>query len=84
MRKGASGRCYNVGSGRSLPMNAILRGLANAAGVAVRPRLDPARARRSEVRDLVADARRLRALGWAPRVPLQTSLQDTVGEWLAR
>ncbi|MBI4061464.1 MAG: NAD-dependent epimerase/dehydratase family protein, partial [Elusimicrobia bacterium] len=31
-RRGRAGECYNVGSGRSVPMSAVLRGLADAAG----------------------------------------------------
>lgn len=83
MRRGARGRCYNVGSGRSIPMSAVLRGLAAAGGVRVALRVDPARRRAAEVRDLAADGRRLAALGWAPRVTLARSLADTLAAWRA-
>lgn len=82
-RRGESGACYNVGSGRSVPMRDVLHGLAEAAGVRVTERLDPAR-RRSGVKDLAADPRRLEALGWRPRVPLRRSLADTVAWWSGR
>jgi len=84
MRRGRSGECYNVGVGRSTPMSAILRGLAAAGGVRVTERVDPARRRRSEVRELTADIRRIRALGWSPRIPLTRSLADTLAWWRAR
>lgn len=84
MRRGRSGECYNVGSGRSVPMSAVLRGLADAAGVTVRPVVDRARVRRSEVRDLAADARKIRALGWSPKITLARSLADTVAYWRTR
>lgn len=84
MRRGRSGECYNVGSGRSVPMSAILRGLADAAGVKIRPKRDRARVRRSEVRDLAADARKIRTLGWSPKIPFARSLADTLGSWGAR
>ncbi len=84
MRRGRSGACYNVGSGRSTPMSAVLQGLADAAGVRVTRREDPARRRASEVRDLAADTRRLAALGWAPRITLARSLADTLASWRAR
>ena len=84
MRRGLPGDCYNVGSGRSSPMSAVLRGLAAAGNVRVHERVDPARFRRSEVLDLVADVRKLRALGWAPRISLERSLADTLAWWRAR
>lgn len=83
-RHGRAGECYNVGSGRSVPMSAVLRGLAKAAGVRVTERIDPARFRRSEVQDIAADTRRLKALGWKPRISLARSLADTLAWWSAR
>lgn len=83
-RRGRAGECYNVGSGRSVPMSAVLRGLADTAGVRVTERVDPARQRRSEVRDLAADMRRIGRLGWKPRIPFAQSLADTLASWRAR
>ena len=84
MRRGRSGECYNVGSGRSTPMSAVLRGLAGAAGARVTERVDPARRRPSEVRDLAADVRKIKALGWAPKIALSRSLADTLASWSPR
>jgi GDP-4-dehydro-6-deoxy-D-mannose reductase len=84
MRRGHAGQCYNVGSGRATPMSAVLRGLAKAAGVQVVERVDPARRRPSEVIELAANARKLRALGWRPRITLAQSLSDTLDSWRTR
>jgi GDP-4-dehydro-6-deoxy-D-mannose reductase len=84
MRRGRSGECYNVGSGRSTPMSAVLKGLLDAAGARVKTRVDPARCRPSEVKDLAADLRKIRALGWAPKIPLARSLADTLADWRVR
>lgn len=84
MRRGAAGEVYNAGTGRAISMRAIFDGLAAAAGVKARPRVDRARLRPAQVKELAADARKLRALGWAPKVPLATSLHDTMAWWLAR
>ena len=84
MRRGRSGECYNVGTGRSTPMSSVLRGLAKAAGSRVAQRVDPSRRRSSEVQDLAAGTRKLGALGWKPRIPLERSLADTLESWKAR
>jgi GDP-4-dehydro-6-deoxy-D-mannose reductase len=84
MRRGISGECYNVGTGRSTPMSAVLRGLVKASGLRIAERVDPVRRRPSEVRDLAADARKIRALGWTPKIPLARSLADTLADWKAR
>ncbi len=84
MRRGRSGECYNVGSGRSTPMSAVLRGLAAAAGVRVTECVDPARRRPSEVRDLAGDIRKIKTLGWDPKIPLTRSLADTLASWSRR
>ncbi|MDE2292987.1 MAG: NAD-dependent epimerase/dehydratase family protein, partial [Elusimicrobia bacterium] len=84
MRRGAPGESYIVGRGRSIPMRSVLRGMAAAAGVSVRERADPSRRGVSGLRDLVSDPRKLRALGWAPRIPLARSFADTVGWWRGR
>ncbi|MFI5348045.1 MAG: NAD-dependent epimerase/dehydratase family protein [Elusimicrobiota bacterium] len=81
MRRGESGECYNVGSGRSTPIGDVLRGLIKASGVSVEERVDPARRRPSEVRDLSANARKIKALGWEPRISLEKSLADTLKSW---
>ena len=83
-RGGLPGECYNVGSGRSVPMSAVLRGLARAAGVQVTLRVDPARCRPSEVKDLAADTRRIRGLGWRPMISFSHSLSDTLAWWRER
>lgn len=83
-RRGRAGERYNVGSGRSVPMSAVLRGLARAAGLRVTERVDPARCRPSEVKDLAADTSRVRGLGWKPRITLERSLADTLAWWRER
>jgi nucleoside-diphosphate-sugar epimerase len=65
-------------------MSAILRGLADAAGIQVTERLDPARCHPLAVHDLVADMRRITMLGWRPRLSLTRSLADTLEWWRTR
>ena len=72
-------RILNVGSGRSVSMEEVLRALCSIAGVEPRTRVDKAQLRPNEILDRVADTTRLRSLvSWEPRIPLETSLRDVL------
>ncbi len=76
---GDEARILNVGSGRSVSMEEILRSLCSIAGVEPRWRVDPARLRPNEIPDRVADTTLLRSLvPWEPQIPLETSLRDVL------
>jgi nucleoside-diphosphate-sugar epimerase len=81
MRRGRAGETYNVGSGRAVSMRSILDGLIRESGLRVKVRTDPGRLRPSEIHELAADPRKVRALGWTPRIPLKRSLADTLDSW---
>lgn len=69
----------NVGSGRSVSMEEILRTLCSIVGVEARWRVDPAWLRPNEIPDRVADTTLLQSLvPWEPRIPLETSLRDVL------
>ncbi len=74
---GEAGSVYNIGSGRSRPIQELLDVLLNLASVPIRVEFDPARLRPVDLPDLVCDARRFRAqTGWAPSIPFEQSLSD--------
>lgn len=82
MDRGRRSEVYNVASGNSYGMQAVLERLLALAGVRaeVQATADPARA--SEVRTIRADAAKLRReTGWAPRFPLDQTLADTLAYW---
>ncbi len=84
LEKGAAGEVYNVGSGRSVPVQHILDWLVEASRVAVEVRLDPARLRPADVPEVRADTARLRAAtGWEPRIPLETTVLELLDWWRA-
>lgn len=78
------GEVFNVGSGRSVSVRDLVSLIAPLFGYDdVEIRQDATRLRRLEVLDFVADASRLRALGWAPEVDLPSGLAATVRAYQA-
>ena len=75
---------YNVGSGESVTIERILHTLVGLARVKVRTELDPERVRGGDPSTLALDVSRFRArTGWAPTIPLERSLEDTLDHWRA-
>ncbi len=82
--RGTAGTPYNVCSGVAWRIGDLLERLVGRSKVAVRVERDEARLRPIELPFLVGDNARLRALGWAPRVPIETMLEDVLDYWRAR
>jgi GDP-4-dehydro-6-deoxy-D-mannose reductase len=84
MARGTTGRAYNVCSGAAHRMGDVLDSLLRLATVAVTRETDTARLRPNDVPLVVGNATRIRAeVGWSPRVPLETTLHDTLEWWRA-
>jgi GDP-4-dehydro-6-deoxy-D-mannose reductase len=80
--RGVPARPYNVCSGHALTIGEVLTMLVARARVPVQVRIDPARFRPNDVAVVRGDPRRLqRELGWAPTVPLETTLTDVLDYW---
>ncbi len=76
---GAPGEAYNVASGVGVPLAELFERLAAIVGVDAITEADPELVRAADLRYLVGDAAKLRAAtGWAPRIPLDTTLRDLV------
>lgn len=77
--RGASGEVYNVGSGRAVSGREILTALTALGARDIPVERDPARMRPADVPVICSDSRKLRrATGWAPEIPLETTLRDTL------
>ena len=78
----APAMAYNVASSRGVSAGALLECLSALAGLAPHIRVDPARFRPTD--QSVGDASRLRAAtGWAPKVPLEATLERLLAHWRA-
>jgi len=85
LERGESGEVYNVCSGRGQRIRDLLGLLIEASGVRVDIRVDKGRLRPSDIPVLVGDPDKLRrATGWEPRIPLDRTLRDLLGDWRAR
>jgi len=77
LERGRPGTCYNVASGVGITIRTLFERLAALLGAAVRPVVDPALVRTSDIPHLVGDATRLRRdTGWEPRRTLDEALNE--------
>ena len=73
---------YNVGTGAPVTIERILHTLVRLARIKVRTELDPERVRGGDPSTLALDSSRFRSrTGWAPKVTLERSLEDTLDHW---
>lgn len=80
VESGQSGEVYNVASGEAQRIGDLLDILLQACGLADKIEVTAAEAGRpGDAAVLVGDASKLRGgLGWAPRIPMATSVVDTL------
>lgn len=82
MERGQPGACYNVCAGRAISMQQLLDGLRAHVRVAITVEQDPARLRPADTPLVVGDNTRLVTdTGWAPSIPLETTLADIMAWW---
>lgn len=75
----AGGSIFNVATGVSTAIRAVLDDLCRIVGVAVAYQVDPALVRQDDPLDIVGDAGKLRqATGWTPTRSLHETLTDLV------
>jgi GDP-4-dehydro-6-deoxy-D-mannose reductase len=80
--RGEPGEVYNIASGRGITIREMLDRLLAMARVEVAVETDPARLRPSDVEVLLGDSSKFRAAtGWAPRIPLEQTLADSLDYW---
>ncbi len=77
LEAGVPGEVYNIASGEGHALREVLERLQEMVGWRVIAEYDPGLARRADILHLVGDAGKLHAAtAWAPRIPLDQTLQD--------
>ena len=81
--KGRAGEVYNLGTGRGTKLADALDFLRGKATSPIAVHVDPERVRPVDQPLLIADASKLRALGWEPSFTIEQTLADMLDEWRA-
>jgi GDP-4-dehydro-6-deoxy-D-mannose reductase len=82
MERGQPGSTYNVCSGTDVAIAEVAEALLRLAGAELSLVTDPALVRPVDVPVLRGDAGLLRSVtGWAPSIPLATTLADVLASW---
>jgi GDP-4-dehydro-6-deoxy-D-mannose reductase len=74
--RGQAGGVYNVCSGEARSIRSLVDEMVELSGTGARIEVDQARVRPVDVPLLRGDPSRIRALGWAARIPLRRTLAD--------
>lgn len=83
MQKGEIGQVYNIGSGTGIQIQSIVDTLLSLAQVPVVLHVDPDRFRPLDAPGLIADNRKICALGWKPTVPVSDELRNVLEQYRA-
>jgi GDP-4-dehydro-6-deoxy-D-mannose reductase len=83
VERGEPGEAYNIGSGVPRKVKDTLARLISLARVPITAETDPARIRKVDEPVHLADVGRLQGLGWAPEIPFDRTLEETLEYWRA-
>ena len=85
VNKAKPGEVYNIATGDGITIRELLDRLIALTEVEVTVEPDPARMRPSDVEILIGDSSKFRKdTGWAPEIPFQKTLEDTMNYWRER
>jgi GDP-4-dehydro-6-deoxy-D-mannose reductase len=84
IERGDPSQTYVAGAGQSESVRELVDIAVSLARVPVEIIFDASRVREGEQPDLYAEPRALKELGWAPRIPLEQSISDTLDYWRER
>lgn len=82
VEKGQEGEVYNIGSGRSIQIEALLDKLLSFSTSKITVEVDQTLIRPVDVPDLVCDNTKVRkATGWEPKISIDQTLRETLDYW---
>lgn len=81
MEQGQAGEVYNIGSGHGVSMKEVLTQLIALATVPIVVTEDPTKLRPIDTPVIVADANKIKQLGWQPSISLNDSLKRVLMYW---
>jgi GDP-4-dehydro-6-deoxy-D-mannose reductase len=81
VEKGEPGEAYNIAGGVPRNVRENLDTLLSFARVPIRVETDTARIRLVDEPIHLADVAKLRALGWAPQIPFERTLEEILESW---
>lgn len=82
IRNGKSGETYNVGSGKAVSVETVLNMIIQNSNVDICVETDPNKLRPVDVPIIQADISKItRDVGWTPKIPLETTVYDTLRYW---
>ena len=85
IEKGQPGETYNVGRGKAVAIQDILKTILKEAKVTIAVEKDPEKFRPVDIPLFEADASKLKeTTGWEPQIPLEQTIAETVEYWRKR
>lgn len=85
IQHGKSGETYNVGSGKAIVIEELLKQIIAQSGADIKVEVDPEKLRPVEIPVIQADVSKLQAdTGWMPEIPLEQTIRETLAYWNSR
>lgn len=79
---GKAGETYNVGSGKTVLIDTLLREIIRQSGARIQVKIDPKKLRPADVPVIRADITKLRRdTAWYPQIPLEQTIKETLEYW---
>ncbi len=85
LKHGRSGHIYNICSGTGVTLKSMIDQMAAILGIAVTQEIDPRLVRPNDNKAIIGSLKKINdEIGWAPRIPLDTSLRDILDYWRSK
>jgi GDP-4-dehydro-6-deoxy-D-mannose reductase len=82
IEKGKRGEYYNIGGGKSVSIEDILKMILEASTREIQIEVDPAKLRPVDIPEITPNTDRMHELtGWMPQVKLKETIADTLAYW---